>query len=297
MNSLPRFAILLAAYQGRRWIEEQVDSILSQSGVQVSIFISVDACTDSVKEDGTFDWCKKLSERSDNVYLLPYGERFGGAGANFFRLLMDVDFSDFDAVAYADQDDIWFEDKLSCAWQKISSGTYLAYSSNVTAFWPDGRELLVRKSYPQQRYDHYFEAAGPGCTYVLHINAAQRLQDFVREHKSVLGHIEIHDWFTYAFCREQAIPWYIDERSTLLYRQHETNQLGVNQGFTAFLKRFKQVMSKSYRYQVETITHILSPDLLGKMTSYRFRLTHALQCRRRLRDRFALLIMFLLCIY
>lgn len=297
MNRVPRIAVLLAAYQGIKWIEEQVESILTQESVQVSLFISVDACPDSVQEDGTLAWCQRLSNYHDNVIVLPFGERFGGAGPNFFRLLDDIDFSGYDAVAFADQDDIWLCDKLKRAWDKIRSGECLAYSSNVTAFWPDGRELLVRKSYPQRRYDHYFEAAGPGCTYVLHQSVAERLQHFVQTNKRLIRQIEIHDWFTYAFCREQGIPWYIDEQPSLMYRQHSSNQIGVNQGVRAYFGRLHKVAKKSYRKQVEMLTEILEPDLSTKVRSYRFRLRHALQFRRRLRDRFALLIMFLLSIY
>ena len=297
MSSTPRIAVLLAAYQGMKWIEQQVDSILTQEAVQLSLFISVDAGSDAAQNDGTLAWCQHLSDTRDNVVVLPFGERFGGAGANFFRLLEDVDFSEFDAVSFADQDDIWLSDKLKRAWHEISSGKCLAYSSNVMAFWPDGRELLVRKAYPQRRYDHYFEAAGPGCTYVFHQSVAVRLQRFIRANKALMQQVELHDWFAYAYCREQGIPWYIDEHASMMYRQHTSNQIGVNQGVRAYLSRLHKVAKKSYRKQVEALATILAPELVTNVRSYRFRLRHALQCRRRLRDRFALLIMFLLFIY
>lgn len=116
-NEHPKIAILLAAYNGMQWIAEQIETIFNQQGVGVTVFISVDLST-----DGTYEWTEQLAEKHNNVVLLPYGERFGGAGPNFFRLVKDVDFSGFDAVSFADQDDIWRPEKLGRAYSKISAG-------------------------------------------------------------------------------------------------------------------------------------------------------------------------------
>lgn len=102
-------AVLLAAYNGEHYIIEQMESILAQDSVKVTIFMSVDQSSDS-----TLKMAKDYEIRyPDQVKVLPYGEIFGSAGSNFFRLLVDVDFSSFDYVAFADQDDIWFSHKLS----------------------------------------------------------------------------------------------------------------------------------------------------------------------------------------
>lgn len=42
----PKVAVLLAAYNGMAWIEAQLDSILKQANVCVSVFISVDTSSD-----------------------------------------------------------------------------------------------------------------------------------------------------------------------------------------------------------------------------------------------------------
>lgn len=70
-------AIFLAAYNGTRWIQEQLNSILNQQDVNVSVFISVD-----LSDDGTYEWVQAIAEKEERVFVLPYGERFGGAGAN-----------------------------------------------------------------------------------------------------------------------------------------------------------------------------------------------------------------------
>ncbi|WP_417551899.1 glycosyltransferase [Marinomonas fungiae] len=297
MPNKPRIAVLLAAYQGIQWIEEQVSSILVQEAVEVTLFISVDACAPGVEEDGTLVWCQQLAEHNKQVYLLPYGQQFGGAGANFFRMIEDVDLSPFDAMAFADQDDIWLPQKLARAWQVIDQAQYHVYSSNVIAFWPDGREQLIKKSYPQKRFDHLFEAAGPGCTYVFSQKAVKALQGFVRQNTEALRKVSLHDWFAYAYCREQGFSWFIDEQAWMKYRQHASNQVGVNQGVRAYYKRMIQVLNKSYRSQVECISELVAPQLAREFAKFGVRVWSFFQCRRRPRDQLALLMMFILGMY
>lgn len=74
----PRVAVLLAAYNGTQWIEEQLASILAQSAVDVTVYISVDAST-----DGTETWCAQFAADHQNMVVLPSGFRFGGASRNF----------------------------------------------------------------------------------------------------------------------------------------------------------------------------------------------------------------------
>jgi len=170
-----------------QWINEQVETIFNQQSVEITLFISVDLST-----DGTYEWAKQLAAMHDNVVLLPYGERFGGAGPNFFRLVKDVDFTGFDAAAFADQDDIWHQEKLAKAYGGIAAGQYDAYSSNVTAFWADGREVLIEKSQPQKKLDHFFEGAGPGCTQVFSHVVIQDFKDFLIRAGNDLKKVSLH---------------------------------------------------------------------------------------------------------
>ncbi|BCP70870.1 glycosyltransferase [Enterobacter asburiae] len=71
-------AVLLAAYNGSKWVKQQIDSILKQSHVNVHIYISVDK-----SDDDTFELCKAYAEQDHRLTVLDYGERFGGAGPNF----------------------------------------------------------------------------------------------------------------------------------------------------------------------------------------------------------------------
>ena len=82
MTSNPTVAVLLAAFNGIKWIEEQIESILNQKDVNLDIYISID-----LSNDGTYEWCEELAIKNSNVNILPYGNHFGSAGKNFFRLI------------------------------------------------------------------------------------------------------------------------------------------------------------------------------------------------------------------
>lgn len=288
----PSCAVLLAAYNGEKWIGEQLETILKQIGVDVSIYISVDWST-----DGTYKLCEKWCVQDARVKLLSYGERFGGAGKNFYRLIRDVDTAGFDMVAFADQDDLWLDDKLLSAWEKISTGVCQIYSSDVIAFWEGGHRAIIKKSYPQVTYDYLFEAAGPGCTYVFSESAFVMAKDFIVKNYVKCCDITFHDWLIYAYFRYHKVNWYIDDRPKMLYRQHESNQVGANNNFTAYIKRLNSVRVHWYRNQIISIAQLVTDFPVEKLTSRSFLLNNIGKLRRRQRDRVALAVMVALGIF
>ncbi|OUM07349.1 glycosyl transferase [Pseudomonas syringae] len=283
----PKVAVLLAAYNGMAWIEAQLDSILKQANVCVSVFISVDTST-----DGTEAWCADYAQHRANIILLPPAGRFGGASRNFFRLIRDVDFSSFDYVAFSDQDDIWHPDKLERAVSILQYGTHQAYSSNVIAFWPDGRRVLLDKAQPQTRWDHFFEAAGPGCTYVLNRPLADAFKASLTSHWNEAQAVSLHDWYCYAFARSHGYRWFIDPAYSLDYRQHADNQVGANTGLASLITRLKKIADGWWAGQVLLISQLIGGNetpFSRKANGTRwlfFRLAFkAGQCRRRPRDK------------
>ncbi|KOP54963.1 glycosyl transferase [Pseudomonas coronafaciens pv. porri] len=288
----PKVAVLLAAYNGRSWIEAQLESILMQTHVCVSVFISVDTST-----DGTEAWCADYAQRHANVTLLPLAARFGGASRNFFRLIRDVDFSSFDYVAFSDQDDIWYPDKLERAVSALKSGNHHAYSSNVIAFWPNGQRLLLDKAQPQVRWDHLFEAAGPGCTYVLSRPLADAFKASLIAQWDAAQAVSLHDWYCYAFARSQGYHWLIDPVPGMDYRQHANNQVGANTGLASLLTRLKKIADGWWAGQVLLISQLTGGNEAlpaGKTAGTRWlflRLAFkARECRRRPRDKLFFII-------
>lgn len=288
---MPKIAILLSVYNGRAYIEQQLLSILQQKGVDLTLYISVD-----LSEDDSYQWCCDFSDKNQHVTVLAYGQIFGGAAANFYRLILDVDFSGYDYVAFSDQDDIWLEDKLKTACIKLKNDGFDAYSGNVLAFWPDGRKLLINKALPQRKFDYLFEAAGPGCTYVMRTDVMLMFKALLQSKWQQAQQVRLHDWFIYAFCRSRGLSWYIDPDYKLLYRQHTANMVGIHKGLFASLKRLSLLTSGWCKQQVFLISDLIDqhPIDVGSRLNL---LRNINQLRRRIRDRCILFIIVLIGLY
>lgn len=294
-SDFPHVVVLLAAYNGMAWIAEQLASIQAQSDVTVSIYISFDPST-----DGTEAWCAQYAKQHPNVHLLPPAGPFNGAAPNFFRLIRDVDLSPYDYVAFSDQDDVWHAEKLKRAVEKLGSGRADGYSSNVMAFWPDGRRVLVNKAQPQVTWDYLFEAAGPGCTYVLKPHLATAFKALIVRDWERVQSISLHDWFCYAFARSRGFNWFIDPVPGMEYRQHANNQIGVNAGRASALRRWGQITDGWWFNQIRLTSSLLNIERLRFLQGTSLTRVSMLRigcmapmCRRRLRDQIAL---FLICV-
>lgn len=226
--------VLLAAYNGSKYLEDQIDSIIKQKNIDVTILISLD-----LSSDDSESIINTLVDENKNISMLPYKNRFGSAGANFFNLMYNANHSDFDYIAFSDQDDIWLDIKLDKGIECLLDSKSDGYSSNVLAYWEDGKTKLIKKNYPQSEFDYLFESPGPGCTFILTNKLFSKLkEDVVLKYKKI-NDLWLHDWFIYSFARSKGYKWHIDDNSYMLYRQHSTNEVGANSGFKSFLKRVK----------------------------------------------------------
>lgn len=293
----PKVCVLLAAYNGSKFLEEQLRSILKQTNVDVDVYIRLDPSTDDSEAV-----IKSIAEIHKNVYLLDSIHPSGSAGQNFFKLLIEVNFERYDYIAFADQDDLWFKSKLSRAIECLVDQFAEAYSGNVIAWWADGKEKLVRKSSPQQEFDYLFESAGPGCTFVLKQDLAIEIQKFLVSLGGQLNRLWLHDWFCYAFARSQGFIWYIDSKPMMNYRQHDQNVVGANSGVTAFISRVKEVITGSAFDKVleqasllnlndkKPIQYIREDNFISMLKLSCI----ALKCRRKLKDKLLFILALLI---
>lgn len=294
--------VLLATFNGSAWIHEQLDSILRQIDVDVVIYVS-----DDFSDDSTRAILEEFAKHDPRIQFLPKTQKFGSAGRNFYRLILDADLSSCDYVAFADQDDIWGQDKLIRHVKLMQKNDIDGVSSNVIAFWPDGKSKLIDKAQPQRELDFIFESVGPGCTFLMSPSLVGEVKKLLNDSTSLANQVTLHDWLVYAVCRASGKKWLIDSTPSLQYRQHDKNVVGANSGLKAKLVRFKKISNGWYRgevlkilkisYQLSnnpnllTISSLLEkPDLLSRFKLLRF----IPQARRKISDRvfLALMIVF-----
>ncbi len=292
----PTCAVLLATYNGERWLQQQMDSLSAQQGVNLRVIVS-----DDMSSDGTIRLLSRYRTALSLTILPTHSDRFGCANRNFLRLIIDSDIGDAEYVALADQDDIWCDGKLRRAINQIKDCNYSGYSSDFEAFWEDGRKRLVKKSHPQKNFDYLFGSPGPGCTFVFTRALFFELRTWIKANFAVLSHLWVHDWIFYAYARSHGHRWFIDNIPTILYRQHDANEIGVNSGIAAFKRRLAVIRDGRYRHNIVIITELTGAYLdcaqaLRRMNWYdRFWLIRrANQFRRSLLEVWVLRLIFLL---
>jgi len=281
-RSLPNVAVLMATYNGERYLHEQIDSILNQEKVNIFLYIR-----DDRSSDRTVDIINEYSRRTGKVFLLDtYPEQLY-VTKNFYSIVRDIDLENIDYVSYCDQDDIWLSNKLAMAAWEINAHNVDCYASNLLMGDANGkiiqrssffsklmRYILNSKSNKQLPFDHYFEAASAGCTLVLNKKAAVYFQNRIRKLYDRIPFNASHDWSTYAITRLGALKWYIDKNAYIIYRQHSANAYGANVGLSGVSKLIDLFTSGWYRNHILMIEDLYNegdshPAFIENIRQYR----------------------------
>lgn len=102
----PEVEILLATWNGERYLSEQLDSLLAQTYPHWKLLAHDDGSTDS-----TLDILRDYQQRyPERIHVLDDGQRFGNARDNFAHLLKH---SQASYVMFCDQDDLWLPEKIA----------------------------------------------------------------------------------------------------------------------------------------------------------------------------------------
>ena len=105
--------ILLATYNGEKFLKEQINSLLDQSYKNWKLLIRDDMstdCTMAILSD-------YISKYPDKIKLLKSNKRLGPCQS--FNYLLQK--SDSDYVMFCDQDDIWLPEKIELSLKKMRS--------------------------------------------------------------------------------------------------------------------------------------------------------------------------------
>lgn len=106
----PTVSVVMATYNGEKYLREQIDSILAQTYPIHELIIEDDRST-----DGTVEIAKEYAANHDNVFFFENGHTLG-VNLNFKAAAMRAT---GDLVAISDQDDVWFPDKIGKQVERI----------------------------------------------------------------------------------------------------------------------------------------------------------------------------------
>lgn len=222
---MDKYAILLATYNGEKYIEELLESIEKQTRKGFVCYIHDDGSTDN-----TVSLVKKWIKNKTDFKLLEYDSK-KGAKNNFFSMLEKVEASYY---MFADQDDVWCEDKVEQLTTRIELVTRdredipCAVFSDMYVVDDDlnvlsnsfirfiGRDIY-RNKLPQLLIDN----PAAGCTMIIN----KALRDKALCYKDS-DEIPMHDQWLMCVAAATGIINVIDE-PLLYYRQHEKNVMGA----------------------------------------------------------------------
>lgn len=222
--------ILLAVYNGEKFISRQIDSILAQSYTDWHLSIR-----DDCSSDNTFEVVEAYAERyPEKIKAHKNHENSGSASANFFSMLSE---SRADYAMTCDQDDYWLPDKLQVTLQEMER---LEANSRIpvlvhTDLKPVDVDLneIAPSMFQRQNLDfrrdklNYLLAQNiiTGCTMMVN----KPLLDYFLAKPSFAI---MHDWWfglaAAAFGRIGFV-----NKPTILYRQHSGNQVGAKDAKSA----------------------------------------------------------------
>ncbi len=111
---MKKVLVLMSTYNGENYIADQMESIIKQKGVSISLHIRDDGSKDS-----TVAIVKDFMKKYPNIKL-DMGCSNLGYKRSFIKLLYKCE-DNFDYYAFSDQDDIWLEDKMSKAIERLES--------------------------------------------------------------------------------------------------------------------------------------------------------------------------------
>jgi len=224
--SQPPIEILLATYNGERYLEAQISSILEQSNQDFHILIRDDGSTDATPE--ILD--EFAYAHPEQIRLCPAETNRKGAVKNFSALL---EASTADYLMFCDQDDIWLPDKIDITYHKIKDTEILTEAETPILVHTDLRVVdselhILHTSFLQ------YARLNPARTAIQQLLIQNVVTGSTVMFNRPLANLaapipenaRMHDWWLAlaASCFGQIVM--IDE-PTALYRQHAENVLGA----------------------------------------------------------------------
>lgn len=252
-----KVAILLSTYNGEKYLREQIDSILAQTYDNFELIVRDDGSRDS-----TVEIVKEYIEKSDKEITLMVGKNLGFI-KSFFELLKH---SDADYFSFADQDDIWFPNKIELAVNSLNklddtkpnmAFSNVDYYDTEMNFMGNGDSKGKKPSFLNSLY----ECINQGMTMVIN----KTTRDYIV--KNIPEKCFFHDWWTYMICTAFGNVVQ-DDVVTVKYRRAKTNATVEGQGkITLFIWRIKKLFlgegMKDIRAQ-QTIFKNIFYDSLSK---------------------------------
>ena len=272
---MEKVLVLLSAYNGEKYLPELIESLLSQKDVELKVLVRDDGSA-----DGTVEYLKSVTSDRVKYYA---GENKRACGS-FLELIQTAP-EDYDYYAFCDQDDVWLEDKVITAVNKLKvfdcKTPSLYYSGQIIT---DAElnvlyqhDLAVNRSI---KANCIFNQLA-GCTAVFNKALLMKMKGYVP--KNIYG----HDVWCYRVCAALKGNIVVESEGKILYRQHGDNVVGLKSGIKGKLHNMKDYI---FKYNASSYARELLKGYDGQLDDeWRDFLQRLTQANRSFRSRFRLL--------
>ena len=237
MENIETIDILLATYNGEKYIKCQLDSILNQTYKNIRILINDDCSTDGTKK------ILEEYEKKDNRILVNYNEKNLGYIKNFENLLKRVENNYF---MLSDQDDYWLPEKVEKSYKKlIKENADLVFTDlepvdeKLKTITPSMVRFMKFKENIDRYTDYrlvFLRNCVTGCTILSKKSLIEKYIPIPTEK------FMVHDWWMALIISQSGKLAFLDE-PTIKYRQHGNNQLGIY-GMKNYIQDFDEYREK-----------------------------------------------------
>ena len=222
--------ILMATYNGEKYLAEQLDSIINQTYHNWNLLIRDDNSTDR-----TLEIIQDYQKKDNRIKLLKDNEGNLGIVKNFEELLKN---SESEFIMFSDQDDIWIENKLDVylkTAEKIKIKGFLLHSDAI--LFDKNKSNILKDTFTSKKAINkglenvLFNYFVQGATILISKEIKNFILPFPKE-------VYLHDRYIHLIS-ELFFERIFVNKALIYYRQHGDNQIGAK-------NTIRELLSKRY---------------------------------------------------
>ena len=241
---MARLTVLMATFNGERFLKDQLDSFLCQTYSDWDLWVSDDGSCDF-----TISMLKEFSEKHNKHKVKIIDGPRKGFVMNFLSMACLCQ-NESEFFAFSDQDDIWQKDKLerAVAWiETVPSSVPALYCTRTEIVDQDAKSSTPAKYSPLMKLPPSFgnalvQSIAGGNTMVFNRAAKNLINKFG-------GAVPVpsHDWWMYLLVAGVGGTVHYDPLVSVKYRQHGRNVVGANRSLRALMNRLARFLGEQFK--------------------------------------------------
>lgn len=253
---MDKIDILMATYNGEKYIEEQVLSLVNQTYSNWQLLIRDDGSTDK-----TLEILERLEKADNRIKILRDNKKNLGFNGNFEKLMKN---SNSNYLMFCDQDDIWDKEKVEKTYNVMLKfeKEFEPILVHSDARIVDEKLNIIEEFFVKKRAKHkglrtvLFSNCVQGCTIMINRYLKDKALPFITSMP--------YDYYLALLAEMLGERVFMDE-SLMYYRQHVGNVIGTSKnegkddGKTSKTLEISMKSKNEIIKVIDNYSHILEP--------------------------------------